>query len=121
MPRIIFTAIALLSLQSAHAAEPQKSMVAMGFGTTTCAVFANIYKDNPERTEINFFAWAQGYMSGWNRAQMKQGQPTINLALLQTQTQRDLLLHYCNQHPLAHYVEAVDQLMVDLERKGSGR
>jgi hypothetical protein len=82
-------AVALLSLQSTHAAESQKNVVVMGFGTATWALFANIYKDNPERTEINFFAWAQGYMSGWNRAQMKQGQPTINLALLQTQKRNE--------------------------------
>ena len=113
MLRPFLIAIVFLSLESANA----DNMVAMGFGTATCAQFAEIYRDHPSSTEIQFFAWAQGYMSGWNRAQMKQGKPTVNLAVLQTKTQRDLILHYCNQHPLAAYLEAVEQLMSDLQMR----
>jgi hypothetical protein len=118
--KTILAALALaitMPIESAHAAE--NGFAAMGFGTATCAQFAEIYRDNPSTTEIQFFAWAQGYMSGRNVAQIKQSRPYVNLSLLQTQTQRGLLLHYCNHHPLAHYIDAVDELMSEPEKKGS--
>jgi hypothetical protein len=35
-----------------------------GIGNTSCAQFADLYKETPENTETVFFAWAMGVCRG---------------------------------------------------------
>jgi hypothetical protein len=44
-----------------------------GVGVTSCAEFARLYQGSPEYTELMFFSWGQGYMSGLNISAMGQG------------------------------------------------
>ncbi len=44
--------------------------VARGLGSQTCAQFAEQYRANPQRADIAYISWAQGFMSGWNFALM---------------------------------------------------
>jgi hypothetical protein len=37
-----------------------------GIGSTSCAQFANLYKESPEGTESVFYSWAMGVMAGMN-------------------------------------------------------
>ena len=44
-----------------------------GVGVTSCAEFARLYQGSPEYTELVFFSWGQGYMSGLNISAMGHG------------------------------------------------
>jgi hypothetical protein len=52
------------------------------------------------------FSWAQGFMSGVNSAPMLSGQGT-DLAASATNVQQAFIDQYCDQRPLATYVQAV--------------
>jgi hypothetical protein len=56
-----------------------KEFAMQGVGVYTCSQFANIYKSDSNFAEDLFFNWAQGYMSGWNAAQLDAKKPSINL------------------------------------------
>src|SRR6516225_9282110 len=59
----ILTALGLI-IVAANTAQPEtRQFAVMGIGTSTCAVFANMYKGDPQFAEQQFFVWAQGYLS----------------------------------------------------------
>jgi hypothetical protein len=105
--RTLFMTMALFSIVQANA----KDMALQGAGATTCAVFANLYKLDSERTENLYFTWTQGYLSGWSAAQMDAKKPYVNLAKLDVKAQEALLRRYCDQHPLGNYLDAVFNLI----------
>lgn len=111
--RTLFAMIAFINLAQANA----KEIAVQGIGVSTCTQFANFYKVDAQSAENVFFAWAQGYLSGWNTAQIDAKQPTLNLALMDTKEQREFLRRYCDQHPLGNYIDAVDHLMFELQYK----
>jgi hypothetical protein len=111
----ILTALGFV-IVAANTAQPQnRQMAVMGIGTSTCAVFTNIYKGDPEFAEQQFFTWTQGYLSGWNHSLMIAGQPLFDLGSLSTERQKARLRSYCDQHPLAYFMAAVWTLAEELK------
>jgi hypothetical protein len=108
-------ACALVTSPNLAQAEQAKNLVGMGIGAMTCTQFANFYKTNAEEAETAFFHWAQGFMSGFNAAQVANKQATVNLAAMEQKEQKAFLRRYCDQHPLGDYVEGVLQLWLDMQ------
>ena len=78
----ILTALGLI-IVAANTAQPEtRQMAAMGIGTSTCAVFANMYQGDPQFAEQQFFNWTQGFLSGWNHSLMLTGQPFFDMGAL---------------------------------------
>jgi hypothetical protein len=112
--RSILTALGLIV--ASNTAQPEtRQMAAMGIGTSTCAVFANMYKGDPQWAETQFFTWTQGYLSGWNHILMITGQPVFDMGSLSTERQKARLRSYCDQHPLGNFMEAVWALTEELK------
>ena len=92
-----------------------------GPGANSCAVFLDLYRQNPEPHQILFFAWAQGFMSGMNTVALRLKGEVIDLhpeTYLQGQ-QMAFLRAYCEAHPARTYSEAVFELMTYLRQAGS--
>jgi hypothetical protein len=77
-----------------------------GVGVTSCAEFARMYRNSPEYTELVFFSWGQGYMSGLNISAMGQGFLARDLAGDTNQQKQEIRL-YCADNPLRNYRDAV--------------
>jgi hypothetical protein len=75
-------------------------------GVSSCAEFAQLYKGSPEYTELVFFSWGQGYMSGLNISAMGQGFLARDLAG-DTSQQKQEIRRYCADNPLKNYSDAV--------------
>src|SRR6516165_8207555 len=86
--------------------EPRKTFALIGYGASTCAQFANLFKLDQGFEDI-YFSWAEGYLSGWNDAQLKTTKSFRDLSSLSTNEQQAFLRSYCDQHPLSGYLEAV--------------
>src|ERR1017187_2318933 len=97
-PLIIFFLI--LSLSHTDAEE----MAMMGIGVRTCAKFASDVKDDPSLSELHYFLWAQGFMSGLNVADIKKQR---NLSSKSVKDQMSFIDIFCDKHPLAPYMLAV--------------
>jgi hypothetical protein len=97
--------IFVLILHASHALAQEYN--AMGQGVGTCSVFAQHYKQNPDYWEVVYFAWAQGWMSGFNSGDPVKNQ---NLNSIPLEEQRRHLRQYCDQHPLDEYFSAVTSL-----------
>jgi hypothetical protein len=62
MRRIICTtAAALITITSANA-----ECGGTGVGMETCGNFPKLYQQSPQTTENIYFAWAQGFLTGFN-------------------------------------------------------
>jgi hypothetical protein len=107
MQRTFIVSAFLLGAITFTQAEDTKEMAAMGWGIMTCAVFANMYRGDPEFAEEHSFNWAQGFMSGLNFAAIGNSGISMNLHSMSTDQQRRAIRAYCNDHPLANYVDAV--------------
>lgn len=84
-----------------------------GLGATSCAEFAQLYKRDPKSTELYFFTWAQGYMSGLNMGLLASKQPAKELGS-ETNDQTLALRTYCSDNPLKTYMDAVLDLWKSL-------
>ena len=65
MKRIAGVAVLAATLGSAHAAAQFDDYSIMGNGAISCSEFARYYRTDAATTEHIFFAWAQGFMSGY--------------------------------------------------------
>lgn len=81
-----------------------------GAGWVSCAEFAQHYQADPKGTEEYFYAWAQGYMSGLNQASWVRK----NLRGWQIERQKQHIRAYCDKHPLANVVAAVQDVFNNL-------
>lgn len=88
--------------------------VIAGPGVISCAQFAEGYRRNPRATEIQFFAWAQGYMSAINLPMRLRNQSTRNLMGIPTASQKQHLRAFCDQRPLSNFELAVRDLYENL-------
>ncbi len=102
--RPILSALLLVLAFCPARAEPTAMM---GFGTVTCAHFAEDYRKKPDVTELLYFEWAQGYMSGQNVAFADAKRAARNLGGTSTISQRAMLRSYCDAHPLSFFWIAV--------------
>jgi hypothetical protein len=89
-----------------------------GFGSGTCADYANAARLDQTEADLMFFTWAQGYLSGVNMERLLKRQPVLNLSddHYQNAAQLTFLHAYCNQHPLAPFMTAVLALSQDMWR-----
>jgi hypothetical protein len=112
--RAIFlvTAFAVALTESAVA-----DSVARGLGSQTCAQFAEQYRAAPEHADLAYMSWAQGFMSGWNFALIDSKNTYRNLDALTFDAQATHLRQFCNNHPLASFVQAVIDLFNSLPLK----
>ena len=116
--------MAVLVCGLAHAAQAKDLIAGMGVGYMTCTQFANFYKDDAEGVETEFLDWAEGFMSGVNFGNFTDEHAvpgkTVNLATMELKEQKAFLRRYCDQHPLAQYVDAVLHLMMEMHFRGDG-
>jgi hypothetical protein len=79
----------------------------IGAGGASCAEYGKAYQKEPERIDQAFLSWAQGYLTGVNSR-------TDFYFDLGGKSPRDMLLFlrkYCNDHPLANFMEATEALL----------
>jgi len=92
-------------------ADAQKHFDTRGVGLTSCTEFANLIRSHPAVTEGMALSWAQGYISGFNSSRQDAvfdiGAKTIDEVWR-------FLRQYCNEHPLANYMDGVVELMKTL-------
>jgi hypothetical protein len=81
----------------------------------SCAQFADAVRRGGY-SELLYYTWAQGFLSARSEAP-EHHEPLINLAVMSTDEQRRLLRSYCNEHPLAQYIDAVLNLEIVLIRQ----
>ncbi len=89
-----------------------------GIGNTSCAQFADLYKETPENTETVFFAWAMGVMSGLN-VSLRGDRADLLPHNFDADDQKAYIRRICDERPSALYVEAVADLYVTLRAKQS--
>lgn len=106
--------MSLILLVVGPAAQAKDVGIVMGMGANSCAEFAEQYRANPKQTEIVYFFWAQGFMSAWNLANLSAKQPHRDLAAWQIGDQQLKLRKFCNDKPLATFLEAVESLYKSL-------
>jgi hypothetical protein len=103
-------AAALTMASSTASAEPAAGQ---GVGTYTCGEAAQgVRRDR--QLDLIYFSWAQGWMTGWNLAQMNANQPTADLNARPLADQRDFIKVYCALHPEGLYMDAVRQLYLSI-------
>jgi hypothetical protein len=89
-----------------------------GIGSTSCAQFANLYKESPEGTESVFYSWAMGVMAGMNIS-LREERANLQPHNFGSKAQKGYLRRFCEDSPSALYVEAVRDLYAVLRRKQS--
>jgi hypothetical protein len=109
--RIAFIAALILAASQKLLAAELGITVGMGAGISTCAEFAKDYSGNPDYVEREYFAWAQGYMTGLNSVL----EHARDLDKLTIQSQRAWIRLYCDRHPLLMYKTAVEDLFEGLK------
>jgi hypothetical protein len=111
----ILIGLSVVCISVANAQEP--SNVVAGIGVTTCAEFAERYRENPDSAESRYFSWATGYMTGWNVASFGQKVPVVFLTAMTEDEQKSFLRRFCDQNPQKQYFRAVSTLLGELKRK----
>lgn len=106
----------LFILSVVGTAKSEQQFALMGAGMTSCAEFARAYQKDPVGAGSFFFSWAQGYMSGINRGPLLNKQPIYNLAARSPIQQQISIAQYCDERPLASYVQAVLHLLSTLPK-----
>jgi hypothetical protein len=97
--------IALMTTISANA-----ETALWGVGAKTCGIFASNYLINPKLADDLYHSWAQGFMSGINYAKMEAAGNSRDLSAIPLDEQMARIKKYCNEHPLADYIDAVMDL-----------
>jgi hypothetical protein len=134
MLKVLFTAITLFSLQTANAETfeeffeqldlPLGAYTVIGpasYGVVPCDLLLAMYESRPKETMGAYFAWWQGYISGWNEALHIFGKPTIDTTLMSETAQAGFLESFCDQHPNLSTMKAADLLRLELEARTAKR
>jgi len=82
-----------------------------GAAWVSCAEFAKEYQQNPQATEVIYFTWAQGYMSGLNDSLFFNRK---NLRGWQLEQQKQHIRAFCDKNPLKNVVFAIRDLFSNL-------
>jgi hypothetical protein len=75
-------------------------------GSSSCTQYAQAVRSGGENIRNFYFTWAQGFMSGINSPLMEPGK-SLNLAARAMNDQQAFIDRFCDQRPLAYFVEAV--------------
>lgn len=103
-----------LTLAAPALAEP---IAGQGVGTYSCAEAARAIRGD-HSLELLYFSWAQGWMTGWNLAQMNANLPTVDLTALSLENQRAFIKAYCAEHSTGLYMDAVHKLYQAMKPSG---
>lgn len=106
------------SMSAAEAAElpaPAPIVGREGPGASTCGQFAASYRAYPQDTELLYFSWAQGYMSGMNTILEPLKVPPGDFGKKPIAEQQSIIRDFCDAHPLAPYEGAVLVLFEQLK------
>jgi hypothetical protein len=122
MTKYLIATAVVAALATPASSGSQEPFALMGVGTSTCAQFGNLYREDQRFWEYAYFTWAQGYMSAMNKVRINSGESTKNLNAISVETQERQVRGYCNSHSLAQYMEAAAALYDSLpEIPGTGR
>ena len=115
MKSFILTLLLILAMGPAYAQN-----VFSGPGANSCAIFMDLYENEPEIYEAVFFAWAKGFMSGMNAMAVRSGEEIFDLVPVDygDAIQRQFLISYCDANRLFPYVQGVLDLSAELRRRG---
>ena len=108
-------AVAVVATAAPVGAEPAAGQ---GVGTYTCAEAARAVRKD-RSLDLLYFSWAQGWMTGWNLAQMNVAAPTVDLTARSLDDQQAYIKSYCVLHPDGLYMDAVHQLYTAMKPAGS--
>ena len=103
---VVLAATMILAVVGSVKAET----VLWGVGAKTCGIFASNYLINPKLADDVYHSWAQGFMSGINYAKMEAAGNSRDLSAIPLDEQMARIKKYCNEHPLADYIDAVMDL-----------
>ncbi len=104
----------VLTFAAPALAEPAAGQ---GVGTYTCAEASRAIRAD-RSLDLLYFSWAQGWMTGWNLAQMNANLPTVDLTALSLENQRAFIKAYCVQHTNGLYMDAVYKLYQAMKSSG---
>jgi hypothetical protein len=90
----------------------------IGIGNTSCAQFADLYRDNPGETDSVFYSWAMGVMSGLN-VSLREERANLMPHNFGADAQKGYIRRFCDERPSDLYVDAVLELYATLRRKQS--
>jgi hypothetical protein len=109
--------LSLLASNASRAEAPNAKIV--GLGATTCQQFSDDVKSNPS-VRRDYFAWAQGYMSGilLSRPPGIDAGLDLNPATFNLINQLQFLETYCAQSTSANFADAVEALYKQLRKEG---
>jgi hypothetical protein len=110
---MVFAFWALLSVE----AVAEMPTIGEGIGLLKCEKFTERYRGSSAATEVLFFNWAQGFMTGRNIPLLTAKQPTRDLSSLTGDEQMAKIRTYCDAHPLDFYFVAVVSLFESLPEK----
>ena len=106
------TAILAMCLQAPGAAQAQ--YLTKGLGTLTCPEFLDHYAKEGSSADLQFFKWAQGYMSGANAQSRAALGISRDLLPGRSQDEIQFLHNYCVQNLGHKYGEGVRTLYMSL-------
>jgi hypothetical protein len=78
-----------------------------GVGASSCAEYAKAYRLDPHQTDQVYGSWAQGYISGVN---MGRRDLYADMGAKTSDEMDRFLRKYCNDHPLANFIDAATEL-----------
>ncbi len=110
--KTVLTALAAGALLVPPAARAE-SATGEGVGTYACSEFARVQLRDKSLATL-YFSWAQGWMTGWNLAEMDAAKPSRDLKARSVDDEQAFLKSYCAAHPKALYMEAVYRLFFSL-------
>jgi hypothetical protein len=116
--RLLFMLLAGVLLGSPAAAAEQFAV--MGPGAGTCTEFNKFRRLDARRAEDFFFNWTQGYLSGWNSAQIDAKRPYRDLKSVSVDEQQAFLRRFCDKNPDSPYLEGVLLLQYEFRSVQSG-
>lgn len=90
----------------------------IGIGSTSCAQFLELYREDPEDIEAVFYSWAMGVMSGLNLS-LHDERADLLPHTFGADAQIDYLRRFCEKRPSELYVTAVRDLYGTLRAKQS--
>jgi hypothetical protein len=112
------TALAVAAITAVAAPASAEPAAGQGVGTYTCAEAAKALRKD-RSLDLLYFSWAQGWMTGWNLAQMNVAAPTVDLSARSLDDQRAFIKSYCVLHPDGLYMDAVHQLYMAMKPGGA--
>ncbi|MDB5736158.1 MAG: hypothetical protein JWN16_2795 [Alphaproteobacteria bacterium] len=109
----VFAGFIVVCLALPAPLHAEQTAIAMGYGVSTCAEFAQEYGRNVA-VEDHYFNWTLGYWTGLNTSNNVNGRATKDLHATSQLEQKQRIREFCSEHPLEEYLSASTVLWVKL-------